>query len=367
MKATVQKVSLRGYKRILVISDVHGNLPYLQGLLGKVGFCEQDALVFAGDLIEKGPDNLGVLRYVMQLAQGGNVWAVTGNCDLVLREMRDEVTAAEIKEYMELRRARWNSYSIFWDMCREAGLEEVFEADGERFCRLLLEIYAKEIEFACSLPTILESEDCIFVHAGLEHEELESLEEYPCLKNDAFARQEGPRFSKTVIVGHWPVVLYGSGIARANPIYNAGRNVFSIDGSCMLKYDAQLNCLIRDNATGCWSFAAYDDFPQAQALEAQEASADPFCFLYGDDAAEVLFEEGALSYCRHPRTGREMYIPTELLWKDNKGIVHVDNCSDYRLPVRKGDMLSVVMSTEKGYIVKKNGVSGWYCGKLKFE
>ena len=59
-----------------------------------------------------------------------------------------------------------------------------------------------------------------------------------------------------------------------------------------------------------------------------------------------------------------MYVPTGLLWKGSDGVVRVDNCSDDRLPVKPGDTLSVVMSTERGYIVKKNGVSGWYCGRL---
>ncbi|MBQ8612478.1 MAG: metallophosphoesterase [Oscillospiraceae bacterium] len=366
MKATVHKAELRGYRRILAISDIHGNLDYLKNLLRKVEFGPQDALVFVGDLIEKGPENLGVLRYVMQLAQSGNVWAITGNCDLVLREMRDEVSPEEIKEYMLLRRKSWQSYSIFWDMCREAGLDDVWERDPALFCRILCEKYAREIDFLCSLPTVLETEDCLFVHAGLESEAIETLEEYPCLKTAAFARSKGPRFEKTVIVGHWPVVLYGSGIARANPIYNKERNIFSIDGSCMLKYDAQLNCLIRDNRSGCWDYIAYDDFPRARALAPQMPGEDPFLFLYGDDEAEVLYEQGSLSRCRHPRTGREMDIPMQLLWKDGAGIVHVDNCGDYRLPVQVGDELSVVITTEKGYIVKKKGISGWYCGELVF-
>lgn len=367
MKATVCRAALHGFRRVLAVSDIHGNLEYLKALLEKVNFCSEDALVLVGDLTEKGPDSLGVVRHVMRLAQNGNVWAVKGNCDTVLQEIYAEPDTAPMCRYMDIRRKHWDCYSILWDMCREAGLEDLYEADPEAFRQRLRTEFAKEITFLESLPTILETEDCIFVHAGLEHEDLEALEEWPCLKTDAFARREGPRFSKTVIVGHWPVVLYGKGIARANPVYNAGRNVFSIDGSCMLKYDAQLNCLIRDNSTGCWDYTAYDAFPTAVALDGQIASEDPFCFLYGDDEAEVLSAEGSLSLCRHPRTGREMYVPTALLWKGSDGAVHVDNCSDYRLPVKPGDVLSVVMSTERGYIVKKNGVSGWYCGRLVFD
>ena len=119
MKASVCHASLRGFRRVLAISDIHGNLDYLKNLLQKVNFSSADALVLVGDLTEKGPDSLGVVRYVMQLAQGGNVWALKGNCDTVMQEILAEPDAGLMCRYMEVRRKRWNSYSILWDMCRE--------------------------------------------------------------------------------------------------------------------------------------------------------------------------------------------------------------------------------------------------------
>ena len=41
MKALVQKLSLPDAGRIIAISDVHGNLPYLRGLLDKLGLGRQ--------------------------------------------------------------------------------------------------------------------------------------------------------------------------------------------------------------------------------------------------------------------------------------------------------------------------------------
>lgn len=35
------------------------------------------------------------------------------------------------------------------------------------------------------------------------------------------------------------------------------------------------------------------------------------------------------------------------------------------LPVSSGDILSLEKETSRGYIVKKNGVSGWYLGELE--
>jgi predicted phosphodiesterase len=52
--------------RIIVVGDVHGCLKTLQRLLLTLSFDpKEDLLIFAGDLINKGPDSLGVIRFLM--------------------------------------------------------------------------------------------------------------------------------------------------------------------------------------------------------------------------------------------------------------------------------------------------------------
>ena len=51
--------------RIIVVSDIHGNLPYFLGLLDKLVLRADDQLILLGDLVEKGPQSLDTLRYVM--------------------------------------------------------------------------------------------------------------------------------------------------------------------------------------------------------------------------------------------------------------------------------------------------------------
>lgn len=53
--------------RTIVIGDVHGMLPELRALVDKLAPGESDRLFFLGDLVDKGPDSLGVLRYVRDL------------------------------------------------------------------------------------------------------------------------------------------------------------------------------------------------------------------------------------------------------------------------------------------------------------
>ncbi len=362
--AVVQKVSLHSFDRILAISDVHGDLSLLKKLLDSVGFCRRDALILLGDLTEKGPDSLNTVRFVTRLARNGNVWCVAGNCETELLARLRTDNAAGLRDYMELRRNHWQRRSLLWEMSAEAGLDALYEQDILAFQQELQKHFSSELELLRSLPSIVESEDCIFVHAGLEHPDLSTLTQKSCVRQTAWLTQSGPRFTKAVIVGHWPVVLYGTAGINANPRYNAGRNVFAIDGGCMIHEDGQINCLIRTNTNGCWSYAACDSLPKAIILQPQYPQ-NGFCFRWGDNAVDVLDRKNDLVRCRHRRTGYETDIPARFLYPATDG-AHVSNFSTALLPLCPGDTVSVLLSTTKGYYIKKNGVSGWYRGRLRF-
>ena len=78
--AEVVRLTLPPGRRVLVISDIHGNLPFLRGVLSAARYTPGDVLILLGDLVEKGPDSLAALRYVMALAEKNTVYCVRGNC-----------------------------------------------------------------------------------------------------------------------------------------------------------------------------------------------------------------------------------------------------------------------------------------------
>ena len=62
------------------MGDVQGCLSELDTLLGQIDFSPSDRIIFLGDVINKGPDSLGVLRLIKSL--GDQAIIVLGNHDL---------------------------------------------------------------------------------------------------------------------------------------------------------------------------------------------------------------------------------------------------------------------------------------------
>ena len=59
-----------------------------------------------------------------------------------------------------------------------------------------------------------------------------------------------------------------------------------------------------------------------------------------------------------------MDILTKYLFEE-KEITGCNDCTDYILPLKPGDRISIVERTSRGVLAKHNGVSGWYFGRLK--
>ena len=46
-------------------------------------------------------------------------------------------------------------------------------------------------------------------------------------------------------------------------------------------------------------------------------------------------------------------------------MLRVNDVTDYRPAIAPGETLSIVRETDRGYWIKKNGVSGWYSGRIE--
>ena len=357
--ARIARLTLPQDRRILVISDVHGNLPYLRGVLEKAQFCPEDILIFAGDLLEKGPLSLDTLRYVTALSKTHTVYAVSGNCDWWIPLMYEVGTVQDNLWYINNK-----PFCLARQMCAEQGIEVSPDMDYISMRDTLAKRYPEEFAFLRAMPEVLDTPHYTFVHGGLPEGSPESWDAWSCMKYDHF--METPRhFDKWVIVGHWPVMLYHESIVDANPVFDREKKIISIDGGCVLKDDGQLNALVipRDGSED-FSVISYDPFPRAEVLRSQPASEHSYYIRWGDAQVRVLRRGPEFSRVRHMRTGYEMDVLTKYLYGEGTECT-INDSTDYVLPLRPGDVVSVVEETSRGYFVKHDGISGWYYGPLR--
>lgn len=361
-RARIRSMNIEPGKRILVMSDIHANVPYFEGALKLAGFCDRDELIINGDFLEKGKESLRLLRMLMEMTEKGNVHLVCGNCDdwadMYHPDFRDYINDYILK-YLQYRKS-----GLIWDLCLEQGIDVMTLKDFRPVKEQFREQYAEIWDFLNRVPHAIDAGSIVFAHAGmtpgkpLEQQDSMELDRVDALRNTDC------RYDRWLVVGHWPVVLYGENIVCANPIIDQDRKIISIDGGCSLKDDGQLNCLIiPDIRSEDFSFVAYDPFPTATALDDQKESDRSYYIRWGDSQVEVLERGKEFSRCRHIRTGYEMDILTKYLFTEDR-ITGCNDTTDYVLPVNAGDTLRIVERTGRGVFAKKNGVSGWYFGRL---
>lgn len=144
-----------------IIGDIHGCYDELTELLTKLGYAVDAAqcsatppegrkIVFVGDLCDRGPKNVEVLRLIMGMVQAGYAWCVAGNHDVKLLkklkgakvqlthgldgtveqlQTQSEEFIAEVKTFLDSR----ISHYVFDDgrlVVAHAGLKEKYQGRG---------------------------------------------------------------------------------------------------------------------------------------------------------------------------------------------------------------------------------------------
>ncbi len=372
MKHPSTQILTHPYKsgqRILVTSDIHGHPDDLHRVLDAADFCDDDLLIIVGDIVEKGPDSLGALRYVMELSARGNTAVLIGNVDAYRLHMIDTLSADNASDfYQYLCDLRdWCGSSFYEEMARECGYGLTCADDVLRAKNAVITHFEKELEFLASRPTVLSLGNYVFVHGGLRHETLAENADcgvFALTKYDDFANQTPFTFPFRVVVGHWPVALYSDTVQQFNPVFDRGKNIISIDGGCGIKREGQLNLLILPDAY-CSDdeirHISYDPLPKIRALDRQAGSSDSVHINWVHNEIRLISRGEEFSEVEHLHSGKRLSVPTKYLFGDTA-------CRDYtdrRLDVEPGDILSLFRVTSRGCIVKKDGMVGWYCGKYE--
>lgn len=366
---SIKQINIEPGRRILVVSDIHGYLSYFKKVLKKADFCDNDVLIIVGDMIEKGPESLATLRYVMELCERENVIPLIGNVDAHRIKWISGLCEKNVTKFFNfILRLRESKETSFYDeLARECGYTIDTAEDMLMTQKGIIEHFAKEFDFLANLPTVVETQNYVFVHGGLREKRVEDNQDkdlFDLTKYDDFMSSTPHVYDKYVVVGHWPVSLYSSTVQQLNPIINREKKIISIDGGCGVKDECQINLLVIPDINCSIdevSYVSYDSIPTVRALDSQKPSSDSVHISWIDRHIAILDRGDEFSYIEHKRSGRKLYVPSSYLINDTECYDY----TDYILPVAAGDKLSLITETSRGCIVKKDGIIGWYCGKYE--
>jgi len=299
----VKKISIPSNKRVICVSDIHGELDLFKRLLDKVKFNKDDYLILLGDLYTKGSQCHETLKYCISICDSPNVYALWGNAD-------------------------WHSEYLSKD----------------------------EIRWIDDLPHIIDAGDYVFVHSGLSANYFSTSSE-PYMKYNNFM-ETATKFEKWVVVGHWPVSMYCHGIPCSAPIVNEEKNIISVDGGNVIKSDGQLNAFIIEDRQ--FSFESVDNLPTYIVKGSHTESGGSLNITWLDRFVELVEDRGSLCLVRHLATGTVLTVPKSQIWTDTDGkLCCCDLVTDYHLPCNAGDEVSVVEVFNDRIFAKANSISGW--------
>ncbi|MDR2822824.1 MAG: metallophosphoesterase [Acholeplasmatales bacterium] len=347
-------------KRILVTSDIHGNLKVFKEVLKKAEFNNNDILIIVGDLIEKGDESLNTVLFVRELMKSTEVYYLMGNNDDVVDIIKnpDNYIESRIESYLN------NRNSIVIELLNKHGLSDL---KFPEYCKILYEKEHELIDFLLDRPHVLVDSKNIYVHAGILKEDLSDLTEMISLERLYFADEKEYVYQKRVVVGHVPVSLYSADCVCNSPYYSASNNILAIDGGNVVHHGGQLNLIEFTNDLKN-SFVAYDanEYEKYKAIDPQKEK-DGIYIKYDENIIKVIKVDDKFLNGIHLLSKKEITVDKKyvLEYKDSNTIAMVKELSLFDLEVKKGDILSLISVDSNGIYGIVNGFVGYYHGRLE--
>ncbi|KAA1039670.1 hypothetical protein ERX35_006240 [Macrococcus equipercicus] len=348
LKDKYMQLAIRG-RRTIVISDIHGEKALFQQLLDQVGFSADDILIIGGDIIDKGQDSIGTMHYVFELLKQPNVHMIEGNCDRILEELYEDW----LYDYMAYRR------TFVHDYLEKVGRTPADYPSQQQLADDILAHYGHYREQLAALPTAIETEDFLFVHAGVDDDYLETDRERALSMPNFYKRHH--QLDKYIVVGHYPACNYVEGGLFSHAVkINDTRKVIAIDGGNQVKPSGQLNALIIE-ADGSLKSEFVDAHPEALVIQSFEVSYQtPHTFTYPEFDIMVEEIDPYFTLAVHSQSGTEFMVKTEYIQGDCGHYRLKDDYTDLFLDVEVGKRVKVVDDTCLGYIlIKKGSLVGW--------
>jgi serine/threonine protein phosphatase 1 len=173
--------------KIFAIGDIHGCFDKLENLIEKIDIdFNNDTIVFMGDYIDRGPDSFKVVDFLIKIKKMcPKAFFLKGNHELMFENY---LSGEDMSSFLQNGgRMTIESYAME-------------SKEGNRFY-----MPPEHTEFFNSLELYYETDEYIFVHAGLrEHVPLEkqTADDFLWIRNDFLKSHVD--FGKIVVFGHTP-------------------------------------------------------------------------------------------------------------------------------------------------------------------
>jgi serine/threonine protein phosphatase 1 len=188
--------------RVYAIGDIHGRLDLLDRLLRMID--EDDAareparteLIFLGDLVDRGPDSVGVIERLLALSETGRVRYLMGNHEEVfLRAVGGDLRALRFLVRIGGRETLL-SYGVSEQEYRGLDFDELMALLQEK-------VPPSHVAFLSAFENMIEVGDYLFVHAGLRPGiavEDQKTSDLCWIREDFLSHRDS--FGKMVVHGH---------------------------------------------------------------------------------------------------------------------------------------------------------------------
>lgn len=164
--------------RQLVIPDIHACPKTFRELVKKIELTVHDQLFLLGDYINKGPDNSGVIDFILELIENGfQLFPLRGNHeDMLLQSHRNSITA----DYGRIPRLQ-----------KRRGIVDANHR-----------ILPKYLSFFENLPYYYELDEFLIVHAGFNFKVENPFEDFETMLWMKEFEYDGTYKNKTIVIGH---------------------------------------------------------------------------------------------------------------------------------------------------------------------
>ncbi len=339
-------------KRVIVISDIHGHLSLFKKLLEKVNYQPvTDTFILLGDYIEKGEEILSTFDFVEQLAKIENVYILNGNCEWAIYNLAKKLEFAPyFKGYL-----RKQPNSIFHEILKKKGVsyEDVEDVALQQFFQKELK---HQFDFINQGITTLETQDYLFVHAGIEPRmDYENSSLSSLLEQQRFYEKSHP-LDKYIVVGHLPTSNYHRTHIDNSILISDERRIISIDGGVGVKKVCQLNALIIEDHK--LEEVYVRDYPIAIVNDdCIVAPAHHHKIAWPSYEVRRLVSGDEFTLCQKTDTLEKLMIKNEYLYSRDNQWYCLDDYEDFRQSVKKGSTVEVIERLDQySYVIQNNEV-----------